>query len=304
MTNWNDFAHALRERCPSLELRRNEPMAKHTSFRVGGPAALMALPKSGEEAMAAVQTARARGVTPFLMGNGTDLLVADEGYDGFLIKCFDGLDTLERKGNTIHAGSGVLLSRLANFAQENGLTGLEFAHGIPGTVGGAVTMNAGAYGGEMVQVLKHVTVLSEEGEKTTFPASECDLSYRHSAFSDGKRLILSAEVDLQPDDPAAIRGRMDELMAKRKAKQPLEYPSGGSTFKRPQGHFAAALIEQCGLKGASVGGARVSEKHAGFVINTGGATCGDILSLIARVRRVVQEQTGVKLELEVQVLGV
>ena len=302
MTNWNDFTAALRAACPDLELRQDEPMSKHTSFRIGGPAAVMALPSTQAQAQAAVRFAAREGVTPFFMGNGSDLLVSDAGYDGFIVK--SALDGIARKGNTLTAGSAVSLARLAVFACDAGLAGSEFAHGIPGTVGGGVTMNAGAYGGELAQVLSDITFLDSAGERVVRPASACELTYRHSAFSDGKRLILSASVDLQPGDPTEIRARMNELMERRKDKQPLEWPSGGSTFKRPEGHFAAALIEQCGLKGASVGGAQVSEKHAGFLINRGGATCADMLALIERVRRAVLERTGVELELEVKLLGV
>lgn len=300
----------LRERCPELELRRDEPMSRHTSFRIGGPVPLMALPRSEEEVQEILSAAVLEaGVTPFFMGNGTNLLVADEGADLFVIKAFHGLDRLElaKEGEwpgrrTVVAGSGVLLSQLANFAMEYGLTGLEFAHGIPGTVGGAVTMNAGAYGGEMVQVLESVTFLDEAGDICTLPASACGFGYRKSIFSDRKCLILKARYHLEQGDPAVIKARMDELAAKRREKQPLEYPSAGSMFKRPPGHFAAALIDQCGLKGLTVGGAQVSEKHAGFVVNRGGATCADVLELVRQVKERVFQQTGVELEMEVKVL--
>ena len=269
----------LRSVCPTLELRRDEPMRFHTTFRIGGPAALMALPKSEEEATCAVRCAYAAGIRPFLLGNGSNLLVSDDGYDGFVIKTAEGLEGMELRGECIVAQSGVTLARLANFALANSLTGLEFAHGIPGSLGGAVTMNAGAYDGEMKQVLRSVTFLDTQGEKRTLPAEELDLSYRHSAFSDGTRLILSAELSLRPGDPEEIRAKMEDLMARRKSKQPLEYPSAGSTFKRPTGYYAGPLIEQCGLKGARVGGAQVSEKHAGFVINRENATCAEVLAL-------------------------
>lgn len=304
MDRWDALEKQLHRSCPALELRREEPLFRHTSFRVGGPAALMALPTTREEAEKAVRAAAELGVTPVYLGNGSNLLVSDEGYDGFLIKTFGGLNDISVHGNTITADSGVLLSQLAAAALEAELTGLEFAHGIPGTLGGAVTMNAGAYGGEMVQVLTAVTFLNERGEAETLPASDCALSYRHSVFSDGTRLILGAELALAPDDPAAIRRRMEELREKRCSKQPLDMPSAGSTFKRPEGYFAAALIEQCGCKGLRVGGAQVSEKHAGFVVNTGGATCRDIMALIGQVQARVREQTGVVLEMEVKTLGI
>lgn len=291
--------------CPGLELRADEPMSRHTSFRIGGPARLMALPKSEEEAVAAVRCAAQLGVTPFFMGNGSNLLVSDSGYEGFIIKAVGGLDTLERVGETgIRVGSGVLLSRLAVFARENALTGLEFAHGIPGSVGGAVTMNAGAYGGEMKDVVVAVRALGPDGTVETVSGAALDFSYRHSAFSDETRLILSAELALQPGDPAAIQAQMDALGQRRRFKQPLDVPSAGSTFKRPEGYYAAALIDECGLKGVSVGGAQVSIRHAGFVVNQGGATCADVLALVDRVRETVLRETGVRLELEVRTLGV
>ena len=304
MDRWDALEKQLHQSCPTLELRREEPLFRHTSFRVGGPAALMALPVTRAEAAEAVRAAAELGVTPVYLGNGSNLLVSDEGYDGFLIKTFGGLNTISVDGTAVTADSGVLLSRLAAAALEAGLSGLEFAHGIPGTLGGAVTMNAGAYGGEIVQILTSVTFLNEMGCVETIPASACGLTYRHSVFSDGKRMILGAELALAPGDPAAIRGRMEELGEKRRSKQPLDLPSAGSTFKRPEGYFAAALIEQCGCKGLRVGGAQVSEKHAGFVVNTGGATCRDILTLIGQVRSRVLEQTGVALELEVKTLGI
>ena len=292
----------LRERCPEMELRVNEPMSKHTTFRIGGPAALMALPKTAGEAKAAVKTARELGIEPFFLGNGSNLLVADEGYPGFIIKLTWDFDGIREVNRGLEAGSAVLLSRLSNALVGRGLTGLEFAGGIPGSVGGAVTMNAGAYGGEMAQVLESVTFLDEAGEVCTLPVSECGFGYRKSIFSQRKCLILRARFRLEQGDGYAIKARMDELAAKRREKQPLEYPSAGSMFKRPPGHFAAALIDQCGLKGLAVGGAQVSEKHAGFVVNRGGATCADVLELVRRVKEEVLRHTGVELEMEVKVL--
>lgn len=286
---------------PALELLEQEPMSRHTTFRVGGPVSLMALPRSAQQAAAAVRAASGEGITPIFLGNGSNLLVPDEGIDAFVIKTVHGLGNVSVDGPCVTAESGVLLSRLAVFARDCGLTGLEFAHGIPGSLGGAVTMNAGAYDGEMAQVVSEVTFLNAAGQVET--TDQFDFSYRHSAFSDGKRLILGARMRLRQGDPDAIRERMEELMERRKSKQPLEWPSAGSTFKRPQGHFAAALIDQCGLKGLTVGGAQVSEKHAGFVVNRGGATCADILELMEQVRSRVFEQTGVTLEPEVKLLG-
>ena len=292
----------LRERHPLLELRVNEPMSKHTTFRIGGPAALMALPGTMEEVQTVFKTAAELDVEPFFLGNGSNLLVADKGYPGFIVKLTGDFDEIREVSRGVEAGSAVLLSRLSNALVGRGLTGLEFAGGIPGSVGGAVTMNAGAYGGEMAQVLEEVAFLDEAGEVCTLPASECDFGYRHSIFSNRKCLILEARFHLEPGDPATIKARMDELTARRREKQPLEFPSAGSMFKRPPGHFAAALIDQCGLKGLTVGGAQVSEKHAGVVVNRGGATCGDVLALVDQVKEEVLRQTGVELEMEVKVL--
>ena len=292
----------LRERCPALELRTDEPMSKHTTFRIGGPAALMALPRTVGEAKAAVKAARALEVEPFFLGNGSNLLVDDGGYPGFVVKLAGDFDQIREVNRGLEAGSAVLLSRLSNALLGRGLTGLEFAGGIPGSVGGAVIMNAGAYGGEVAQVLESATFLDESGEVRTLPAPECGFGYRKSVFSDRKCLILKARFHLEQGGPAAIKARMEELAAKRREKQPLEYPSAGSMFKRPPGHFAAALIDQCGLKGLTVGGAQVSEKHAGFVVNRGGATCADVLALVDQVKEEVLRQTGVELEMEVKVL--
>ena len=297
----------LTRRCPGLEVRANEPMSRHTSFRIGGPARLMALPKSAIQAKAAVLAAREADILPFFLGNGSNLLVPDEGVERFLIQpagrySADPLNRVWEENGQLCAGGGVSLAVLANAAQGRALTGLEFASGIPGSVGGGVVMNAGAYGGEMAQVLVSVTALDLDGSIQTIPAESCGLGYRRSVFSDGQRLVLEARFQLNSGDPAAIRARMDELAARRKEKQPLEYPSAGSMFKRPEGYFAAALIDQCGLKGFAVGGAQVSEKHAGFVVNRGGATCADVLELVRQVQARVQERTGVALEMEVKVL--
>lgn len=286
--------------CPQLELRSEEPMSAHTSFHIGGPARLMALPTDRQQAVCAVQVAAELGVEPFFMGNGSNLLVSDKGVERFVIKT-SGMKTCTIEGTTVTAECGITLARLALQARDAGLTGLEFAHGIPGSLGGAVTMNAGAYDGEMAQVVTAVTCLRADGRVEQ--AEEFDFGYRHSAFSDGSRMILSAQMRLVPGDPAQITARMDELAARRRDKQPLEYPSAGSMFKRPVGYFAAALIDQCGLKGLQVGGAQVSEKHAGFVVNRGGATCADVMDLVEQVRQRVRSETGVSLEMEVKLLG-
>lgn len=309
MTCLDALEKELKKACPDLELRKNEPMSKHTSFRVGGPAALIALPK-GEEARAVMETAFRCNVPPFFLGNGSNLLVSDKGYDGLVVKLSGTYGEGEVFDRELMVGGAMLLSRAANLALEHGLTGLEWAAGIPGTVGGAVTMNAGAYGGEIAQTLHQVHALDYDGRLEVVQNGECGFAYRHSAFSDGRRLILEALFLLEPGDPAAIKAKMADLSTQRKAKQPLEYPSAGSTFKRPPPKedgtpvYAAALIDQCGCKGLTVGGAQVSEKHAGFVINKGGATCADILALIEEVKKRVYDQTGVTLELEVKTLGV
>lgn len=300
----NALYETLKQELPSLELRRGEPMARHTTFRVGGPAALMALPRGEEEVQAVLRLAARLGVRPVFLGKGSNLLVADEGVDAFLIKVAGGLTRLERRGETgLYVGSGVSLAQAATFAAEQGLTGLEFAHGIPGTLGGGVFMNAGAYDGEMAQVIAWVDCLDQAGNPHRLEGEELELGYRHSVFSRLPWLITGAGLTLTPGEEGAIRAKMADLAQRRRSKQPLEYPSAGSTFKRPAGHFAGGLIEQCGLKGTAVGGAQVSEKHAGFVINTGGATCRDILTLIRLVRDTVRQQTGVELEPEVRLLG-
>ena len=303
MDRFEQLAAALRAGCPDLELREQEPMSRHTTFRIGGPVRLMALPKTEKEAQAVLKTAWELECPPFFLGNGSNLLVADAGYEGFVLKLARGMDQVQEVNRRLVAGSAMLLSQLAWAALGRGLAGLEFAHGIPGSLGGAVTMNAGAYGGEMAQVVTAVTCLTRRGELETVPADRCAFSYRHSAFSDGSRLILRVEFSLPQGDPEEIRAKIEDLARRRKEKQPLEWPSAGSMFKRPPGHFAAALIDQCGLKGLTVGGAQVSEKHAGFVINRGGATCADVLALVDQVRERVLRQTGVELEMEVRVLG-
>lgn len=307
MERFEELEQLLAKRCPTLELRKNESMERNTSFHVGGPARLMALPRTKEEAKSALLAAAELGIEPFFLGNGTNLLVPDRGVERFLIKPAGkyGVDELNRvweANGLLCAGAAVSLTNLSGCALGRNLTGLEFAQGIPGSVGGGVTMNAGAYGGELVQVLDSVTVLDRQGQEHVIPAADCGLGYRRSIFSGGDYLIVEARFRLTHGDPAGIEARMKELAAKRKEKQPLEYPSAGSTFKRPEGYFAAALIDQCGLKGLTVGGAQVSEKHAGFVINRGGATCADVLALVEQIKAVVKERTGVELELEVKIL--
>lgn len=294
---------AVKGAFPGLDVRAWEPMTRHTTFRIGGRAEVFVRPASPEETAAVCAFFREKGVKPFLMGRGSNLLFADEDLPGAVIQLAENLSGVERTGErTLYALAGTTLAGLAQTARQAGLAGMEFAGGIPGAMGGGVTMNAGAYGGELVQVLDSVTVLDRQGQEHVIPAADCGLGYRRSIFSGGDYLIVEARFRLTHGDPADIEARMKELAAKRKEKQPLEYPSAGSTFKRPEGYFAAALIDQCGLKGLTVGGAQVSEKHAGFVINRGGATCADVLALVEQIKAVVKERTGVELELEVKIL--
>ena len=304
MVSLQTFRQRLAAALPGLELRDNEPMYRHTTFRVGGPVALMAVPRSVEELSTAVSLAKEAGIEPFFLGRGSNLLVADRGAEAFLIKLAGGLDRLELLGeNSLYVGAGVTLAQAAVFALEHALTGLEFAHGIPGTLGGGVFMNAGAYDGELSQVISWADCLDESGRRFRLEGPDLELGYRTSVFSRKPWVVTGARLDLTPGDPAAIRARMEDLSHRRRSKQPLEFPSAGSTFKRPAGHFAGALIQEAGLKGVRIGGAQVSEKHAGFVVNTGGATSDDILSLIRLVRDTVLEKTGVLLEPEVRMLG-
>lgn len=287
---------------PDLKWAADEPMAKHTSFRIGGPAKRMAFPKTREQLVVLMGFLQDAGVKPLLIGNGTNLLVADKGLDTVVIDTSAELSHIELTDEgKIAADAGVSLSKLALFAWKNGLTGLEFAHGIPGTLGGGIVMNAGAYGGELKDVVTEVTALYSDGVKVLTPA-ELDFSYRHSVFSAGEGIVLGAKVKLESGDSDAIKAKMDDLMARRKASQPLELPSAGSTFKRPTGYYAGPLIEGCGLKGCRVGGAEVSSKHAGFVVNVGGATCADVLALIEKVQKTVYDAHGVMLEPEVKII--
>lgn len=294
----------IRDYLPDMTVERDVPMSRHTSFRIGGPARRMAFPESREQLVILLGLAEECGIRPFLLGRGTNLLVSDRGLDTLVIKTAERMTSIRRLDDvTLEADVGVLLSRLAVYAQQAGLAGLEFAHGIPGSLGGAVCMNAGAYGGEMKQVLRSAAVLFPEEGIRTLSCEELNLSYRHSLLTEHpEAVVLYAEFELTPGNPEAIRAAMRELMAKRKASQPLEWPSAGSTFKRPEGHFAGTLIDQCGLKGLTVGGAQVSEKHAGFLINRGGATFADMAELIRQVQQRVLEETGVTLEPEVKIV--
>lgn len=302
----NDFANLLsqlRETMPLLELRENEPMKNHCSFKIGGPALVMALPASVDEVQALCVFLREKGERPLIIGNGTNLLVTDSGLDRFVIKLGDKFSDIERRSETsVYALCGVSLARLASQCAKWSLAGLEFAHGIPGTLGGAVCMNAGAYGGEMKDVLVSAMYLDEEANLRNRLGDELGLSYRHSVFSDTDCVVLGAELELSAGSEDEITAKMRELSEKRRSSQPLDMPSAGSTFKRPSGGYAAALIDEAGLKGLSVGGAMVSEKHAGFVVNRGDATFKDVLALIDKIQIEVYARTGITLEPEVKII--
>ena len=285
-----------------IPFRENEPLAAHCTFKIGGPAQLFVQPQTEQQLCSAAALCKEQAVRYYLLGNGSNILFADEGFAGVVIDISALGSDIAVEGNMLTAGAGVRLVALCRAALEHGLSGLEFAYGIPGTVGGAVYMNAGAYGGEMKNVLTVVRYLTAEGKVVQASAAELDLSYRHSIFEENGGCILSAQFALQPGNAADIRAKMDELMAKRVDKQPLDKPSAGSTFKRPAGAFAAALIDQCGLRGFRHGGAAVSDKHCGFVVNLGGATCADVLALCDEVRAIVKEKTGYELEKEIRVV--
>ena len=292
----------LKSLCPGIELREQEPLRAHTSCQIGGPAALMAFPKTPGELQRLLMAARECGVRLRVLGAGTNVLAPDAGLPELVIctrGCLLGLRLLD--GGRLEAMAGETLSRAAVFAREHARTGLEFAHGIPGTVGGGVYMNAGAYGGELAQIAVETTVLLTDGTQRVLRGEEQAFGYRTSAFEKLDCVIVKTVFELRPGDPGQIQARMRELMEKRRASQPLELPSAGSTFKRPQGAYAGALIERTGLKGKGVGGAQVSEKHAGFVVNTGGATASDVLQTIRMVQDRVFEDSGFRLEPEVRI---
>lgn len=286
-----------------IQLKEGELLSNHTTFRIGGAAKYFAVPKNEEEIMEAVDFAIVKDLPYYILGKGSNVLFADEGYPGVIIEIGAGMEKVERTGDTgIRAQAGVSLSALAAFAAREGLSGLEFAGGIPGTLGGAVTMNAGAYGGEMKDVIVSAKVMDEEGAVQELSCEELQLGYRTSIVQKKQLIVLEAEFSLQPGETEAIQSTMKELNAKRREKQPLEYPSAGSTFKRPEGYFAGKLIEDAGLRGYRVGDAQVSEKHCGFVVNRGKATCVEVLQLIGDVQKTVKEQFGVQLEPEVRII--
>ncbi len=302
MTNLTDFQRKIRDFFPEIELRFAEPMARHTSFRIGGGAEVMAFPKDGEELSWLLKRSALLDITPAILGAGTNILAPDEGLPGLTICLKDGMDGLTRLDDThIRVMAGVTMTRAAVFAAGLGLSGLEFAHGIPGSVGGGVYMNAGAYGGEICQVCECVEVMDLQGNLTVKTNAEMGFSYRHSVLEDVPGIAVSAIFALTPKPEEEIRAKMKELQAKRSASQPLDLPSAGSAFKRPVGGYAAALIDQAGLKGYQVGGAAISTKHAGFAVNLGGATARDVKNLLVQVSDIVYEKSCIRLEPEVRI---
>ena len=282
---------------------KEEPMKKHTTFRVGGNADYFIVPKTIEEVKNVVALCKETDMPYYILGNGSNLLVSDKGYRGVIIQIYKEMNEIRIEGDQIKVQAGALLSKIGSAALEAGLTGFEFASGIPGTIGGAVVMNAGAYGGEMKDVLEEVTALTPEGEAIVLRKEELELGYRTSIIAKKDYIVLEAKLKLEKGEKDAIKGRMDELKLQRTTKQPLEYPSAGSTFKRPDGYFAGKLIQDAGLRGFQVGGAQVSEKHCGFVINKDHATAADVWELMCQVRAIVKEKFGVELEPEVKRLG-
>ena len=302
MTNMTIFQKNLTEKLPHVELRFDEPMSRHTSFRIGGPVAVMAFPKSGEELAEILKVSALMDMKPAILGAGTNVLAPDEGIDGLVIclkDCMGGMEQLD--DTTIRVAAGVTMTRAAVFAANLGLSGMEFAHGIPGSVGGGVYMNAGAYGGEIKDICVAVEVMDMEGNITRRTGEEMGFSYRHSILEEEQAIVLSADFKLTPADTEDVKAKMKELQGKRSASQPLDLPSAGSAFKRPVGGFAAALIDQAGLKGYTVGGAAISTKHAGFAVNVGGATAADVQNLLRQVSDIVFEKSGIRLEPEVRI---
>ncbi len=302
MRNLNDFQQKIADLLPELELRYDESLAKHTSFRIGGPAEVMAFPKTAEELTEALKVSAFLDCKTAILGAGTNILAPDKGVSGLVICLKDCLGGMVKIDDThIRVAAGVTMTRAAVFAANAGLSGLEFAHGIPGTVGGGVFMNAGAYGGEICQVCTQVEVMDMAGNLSSHTGEEMSFSYRHSRLEDEGGIVLSAVFELTPKSPEEIRAVMQDLMARRSASQPLDLPSAGSAFKRPVGGYAAALIDKAGLKGHCIGNAAVSEKHAGFVVNLGGATAEDVKNLLTDVSDRVFRELGIRLEPEIRI---
>ena len=298
----NHIFDILSSALPEMKIFKNESMASHTTFRIGGPAKLFIEPKSEEELSKCYKILKENGIDPIVIGRGSNLLVRDEGIDGVVIHLGEDFAAICVEDTAICAEAGANLAAVASAALQNCLTGMEFAHGIPGSLGGALYMNAGAYGGEMSQIVETVRYMDRDGAIRERAVGECCYGYRHSIFEEEQTIILGAKIRLEKGDKEAIAARMKELSEKRIASQPLDKPSAGSTFKRPATGYAAAMIDQSGLKGFAVGGAQVSEKHAGFVINAGDATFADVSELMARVQEKVQENFGVILEPEVKII--
>lgn len=296
-------AQKLTEILDKEDVLFQEPMKNHTTFRIGGNADVLALPRTVKQLQEVLQLAKEAAVPYYIIGNGSNLLVSDGGIRGIVIQIYRNMSQFSVENNTVTAQSGILLSRLAKEAAGAGLTGLEFAAGIPGTLGGAVAMNAGAYGPEMKDVVTQVVYLDEAAEVRRISGESCRFGYRSSRFSDGSCIVLEAQLELSHGNIAEIRAKMEDLTQRRSSKQPLELPSAGSTFKRPPGDFAGRLIEEAGLKGFQIGGAAVSEKHSGFVVNLGKATAKDVCMLIAHIQKTVQEKFGILLEPEVKMIG-
>lgn len=297
-----DFQQKITTLLPDISLRLNEPMAKHTSFKIGGPAEVMAFPKDQNELAKLLKTSALLDCKCAILGAGTNILAPDEGMKGLVICLKDCLSGMEQIDETrVRVAAGVTMARLAVFAAGLALSGLEFAHGIPGTVGGGVYMNAGAYGGEICQVCESVEVMSMDGEITNYTAQQMDFSYRHSCLEQTGGIVISAVFSLEKKPKEEIQAKMQELMGKRRTSQPLDLPSAGSAFKRPVGGYAAALIDQSGLKGFQVGGAAISTKHAGFAVNLGGATAEDVKRLLEQVSDKVYADSGIRLEPEVRI---
>ena len=302
MLNFAEFTDMISTILPNLELKRDVPMSRLTSFRIGGPVDCAAFPRTEEELSGLLKLCAENGVKPIILGAGTNVLAPDAGLRGLAIVLKDALEGMERITDTcIRVMAGVTMSRAAVFAASLNLGGLEFAHGIPGTVGGGVYMNAGAYGGEIKDVCTRVLIMERNGESRWITNEEAALSYRHSAIEDNPWIVVAAEFALTPRPEAEVWEKMKELIGKRRASQPLDLPSAGSAFKRPVGGYAAALIDQTGLKGFQVGGAAVSEKHAGFMVNLGGATAADVKELLRQVSDRVYDRTGIRLEPEVRI---
>lgn len=295
--------HDILNIIPVNRVKFDEPMCNHTTFRIGGPADIMVIPNTAEEIIAVLRYCRERQLPLFVFGLGSNILVRDQGVRGVVMKLGEGLKTISIKGQQVEAEAGVRLSQLCRVVAREGLSGLEFAEGIPGSLGGAVVMNAGAYEGEMKDVLASVKAVNLTGEPCQFDVQQLQLGYRSSIFQTGQHIVLSALLNLQSANPEVINSTMKDYAQRRRDKQPLDMPSAGSTFKRPPGIFVGPLLEQLGLKGFQIGGAQVSTKHAGFVVNTGNASCQDVLRLIAHIQEAARQYMGIELHPEVKVVG-